>query len=158
MNELVHQLGELFLQAVPIALIVLVFYLIFRSLFFAPLLKTMAERDSRTAGARKGAESAQAAAAERVNQYQEALKQARSRVYSEQDAHRKKLLGERSDRLKEARSKAGADVLSAKDRITGELAAARKELESTAAQLATEIARRILQAPPQSNAPARGPR
>ena len=48
MQEMVHQLGELFLQAVPTVLIILVFYFILRALFFKPLLKVMAERDVRT--------------------------------------------------------------------------------------------------------------
>ena len=58
MQEIVHQLGELFLQAVPTVLIVLAFYLILRFLFFKPLLSVMAERDARTVGARKAAEAA----------------------------------------------------------------------------------------------------
>src|ERR1700719_2431314 len=96
MQEIVHQLGELFLQAVPTVLIVLIFYGVLRVLFFKPLLKVMAEREARTAGARKAAEAAQAAAAEKLKQYQEALQQARARVYAEQEAARKKLLDERA--------------------------------------------------------------
>src|SRR6266513_1883000 len=68
----------------------------------------MAERDSRTAGAEKAAEAAQAAAAEKVKQYQEALKQARGQVYAEQEAARKKLLDERAARIKDARTRAAA--------------------------------------------------
>src|SRR5712664_379471 len=84
MQEIVLQLGELFLQAVPTILIVLAFYLMMRALFFKPLLAVMAERDARTAGARKAAATAEAMAAEKVKQYQEALKQAREQVYAEQ--------------------------------------------------------------------------
>ena len=80
MQEIVLQLGELFLQAVPTILIVLAFYLMLRALFFKPLLAVMAERDARTAGARKAAAAAEAAAAEKVKQYQEALRQARAQV------------------------------------------------------------------------------
>jgi len=61
MQEIVLQLGELFLQAVPTILIVLAFYLMLRALFFKPLLAVMAERDTRTAGARKAAAAAEAA-------------------------------------------------------------------------------------------------
>ena len=60
MPAIVHQLGELFLQAVPTALIILLFYFILRAVFFKPLLAVMAERDSRTVGAQKAAEAAQA--------------------------------------------------------------------------------------------------
>src|SRR5258708_16562305 len=106
MQEIVHQLGELFLQAVPTVLTVLAFYLILRSLFFRPLLQIMAERESRTVGAQKAAEAAQAAAAEKVKQYQDALRQARARVYPAQDAARTKLLAERATLLKAPRASA----------------------------------------------------
>jgi len=147
MQVIGHQLGELFLQAVPTVLIILLFYFILRSIFFKPLLAVMAERDSRTAGAQKAAEAAQAAAAEKVKQYQVALKQARGQVYAEQEAARKKLLDERAVQLKEARAKAAGEVSAAKERIAGELAAARREVETTVSQLSAEIARRVLQAP-----------
>ena len=147
MPDLVHQLGELFLGAVPVALIVLVFYLVLRSLFFQPLLKVMAERDARTLGAQKSAEAAQAAAAEKIRQYEEALKQARAKVYAEQEAARKKLMEERAAFLKDARAKAAAEVNAGKQGIEKEFAAAKKELQATAAQLSVEIARRVLQSP-----------
>jgi F-type H+-transporting ATPase subunit b len=154
MPSIGHQLGELFLGAVPTALIILFFYFILRTLFFKPLLQVMTERDARTAGAQKAAEAAQAAAAEKVKQYQEALKQARGKVYAEQEAARKKLLDERAAQLKEARSKASREVGAAKERVAAELSAARRDVESTVAQLSAEIARRILQAPPRPGAPA----
>jgi F-type H+-transporting ATPase subunit b len=155
MQEIVQQLGELFLQAVPTVLIILAFYLMMRALFFKPLLKVMAEREARTAGARKAAQAAEAAAAEKVKQYQEALKRARAQVYSEQEAARKKLLDERAALLKEARSKAAAEVAMGKERVAKELAAARRDIEVSVGQLAAEIARRVLQVPPRQGGPAR---
>src|SRR5258707_10216166 len=127
MQEIVHQLGELFLQAVPIVLIVLAFYLMMRALFFKPLLAVMAERDARTAGARKAAATAEAMAAEKVKQYQEALKRARAQVYAEQEAARKKVLDERAALLKEARNKAAAEVAAGKECVAEELAGGRQE-------------------------------
>lgn len=155
MPSIGHQLGELFLGAAPTVLIILILYFILRTLFFQPLLKVMAERDARTAGAQKAAEAAQAAAAEKVKQYQEALKQARGKVYAEQEAARKKLLDERAAQLKDARTKASGEVSQAKERAAKELLAARRDLEASVPQLSAEIARRILQAPPRPNAPAR---
>jgi F-type H+-transporting ATPase subunit b len=155
MGDLVHQLGELFLRAVPVALIVLVFYFILRSIFFEPLLQVMAERQSRTLGAQKSAEAAQAAAAEKAKQYEDALRQARAKVYAEQEAERKKLLDERAILLKEARSTASAEVLRAKERVAGELKAALAEVEAGTMLLAMEIARKILQAPAGPGNPGR---
>jgi len=155
MSELVHQLGELFLRAVPVAVIVLLFYTIMRLIFFQPLLKVMAERNARTVGAQKAAEAAQAAAAEKVRQYEEALRQARAKVYAEQEADRRKLMDERAAMLKDARGKADAQVTAAKARVTGEFAGAKKEIEGVTSQLATEIAHRVLQAPPAPGSPTR---
>ena len=155
MQEIVRQLGELFLQAVPTVLIILLFYFILRAIFFKPLLKVMAERDARTVGAQKAAVVAEAAAAEKAKQYQDALKHARAQVYAEQEAARKKVLDERAEVVKQARTAAAAQVAAGKERVAGEFAAARKEIESTVAQLAAEIARRILQAPPRPGGSAR---
>ena len=143
--DIVHQLGELFLGAVPTVVLILIFYFILKSLFFKPLLAVMAEREARSIGAQKAAESAQAAAADRFKQYQDALRQARAQVYAEQEAARKKLLDERAGQLKEARTKSAAEVGAAKERVAAELAAARRDMEPGIAQLASEIATRVLQ-------------
>jgi len=155
MSDLVHQLGELFLRAAPLAIIVLIFYFLMRALFFQPLLKVMAERDARTLGAQKAAETSQAAAAAKEREYQDALRQARAKVYAEQEADRKKLMDERAAMLKDARGKADAEVNAAKQRVTAEFTGAKKEIEAACAQLAAEIARRILQAPSAPGAPTR---
>ena len=150
---ILQQLGELFLQAVPIVLILLVFYLVLRTLFFQPLLKVMAEREARTIGAQKAAEAAQAAATEKIKQYQDALKQARTQVYAEQEAARKKFLDERAARLKDARAKAAIFVGEAKERIASEVIAATADLETAITALAAQVARRVLQSTRPPGAP-----
>jgi F-type H+-transporting ATPase subunit b len=145
MTDLVHQIGELFLRAVPVAIIVLIFYFILRAFFFKPLLQVMAERNARTIGAQKAAEAAQAAAAEKIKQYQHALREAKARVYAEQEAERKKLLDERAAFLKETRGSASQEVLGAKENIGRQLEASKKEIEGNVPELAAEIARRVLQ-------------
>jgi F-type H+-transporting ATPase subunit b len=155
MPDLVHQIGELFLRAVPVALIVLIFYLFLRSWFFRPILKVMAEREARTLGAQKAAETAEAAAREKEKQYQEALKQAKARVYQDQEAERKKLLDERAAMLKETRTKVTEEVGTAKQRVAREVAEAAKEIEASAVDLAREIAKRVLRVPPRPGNPAR---
>ena len=149
-----QQIGELFLQAVPIVLILLVFYAILHGLFFGPLLKVMAEREARTQGAQKAAETAQGAASDKVKQYQEALKQARAKLYAEQEAARKTLLDERAARLKDARAHAATTVGTAKQQIASELMAATRELETNIVPLSAEIARRMLSGSQQPSAPA----
>src|SRR5215813_12216411 len=143
--DIVHQLGELFLGAVPTVVLILVFYFILKSLFFRPLLAVMAEREARSIGAQKDAEASQAAAAEKIKQYQDVLRRARAEVYAEQEANRKKWLEERAALLKVERARSATEVAAAKERVAAELAAARREMEPGIAQLASEIATRVLQ-------------
>ncbi len=149
-----HQLGDLFLQAVPTVVIILLFYFILRAIFFKPLLQAMAERDVRTLGAQNAAQLAQSAASEKIREYQEALAQARAKVYAEQEAARKKLLDERANQVKEARARASGEVSVAKERVAAELAAASRDLQSGVGQLSAEIAQRLLRVPPRSGSPA----
>jgi F-type H+-transporting ATPase subunit b len=143
--DIVHQIGELFLGAVPTIVLILIFYFILKSLFFKPLLAVMAERQVRSIGAHKAAEAARAAAAAKVKQYEEALRLARAEIYAEQQAARKKLLDERATLLKDARTKTAAEVNVAKGRVAAELATARRDMEPSIAQLAAEIASRVLE-------------
>ena len=136
---------ELFFQVVPIVLILLVFYAVLRVLFFKPLLRVIAEREARTIGAQKAAEAAQKAAAEKVKQYQDALKQARTEIYIEQEGARKKVLDERAALLKEARAKAAGFVSAERERIAREVLAAQREIESGITPFAALVARRVLQ-------------
>jgi F-type H+-transporting ATPase subunit b len=143
--DIVHQLGELFLGAVPTVVLILIFYFILKSLFFRPLLAVMAEREARSIGAQKDAEASQAAAAEKIKEYQDALRRARAEVYAEQEANRKKWLEERAALLKAERARSATEVAAAKERVAAELAAARRDMEPDIAQLASEIATRVLQ-------------
>ena len=92
--------------------------------------------------------------AEREKQYQDALREARAKVYAEQEAARRKLLGERAAKLKDAHAKASAQVGEAKERVAKELVAAVGDVEAGAAQLSAEIASHLLNTPlrpPQSS-------
>jgi F-type H+-transporting ATPase subunit b len=146
--EIFHQLGELFLQAVPTVVIVFLFYLFLRANFFRPIERVLSERRARTEGARRAAESSQAAAQEKIRAYQEASKKARAAVYAEQETARRALLEERLAQIRDARSRSNDEIRAAKDRIAGDLAAARTELEAASPALANDIARAILERRP----------
>jgi F0F1-type ATP synthase membrane subunit b/b' len=143
--EILHQLGELFLKAVPTVVIVFIFYLFMRWAFFAPIQKAMAERSARIEGARKEAAEVEAAAKKELENYQEALKKARSEIYAEQEAARQVVLDERAKLLKAMRNRAQEEVDASKKRIATELAAAWTEVERQSGALAGEIARAILE-------------
>ncbi len=142
--EILQQLGALFLQAVPTVLIVFLFYIFLRMSFFQPLDRVLAERKARTEGARRAAEATLAAAEEKTRAYQEALKNARTGIYSEQEAARRAVVEERTTQVRAARSLATEEIRTAKERIAADLATGRAELEKSSQALGEEVARAIL--------------
>jgi len=145
--ELLHQLGELFLQAVPTVIIVLFFYGFLRWVFFQPIEKVMAERSAHIEGALAEAASVEAAARQELDSYTDALRKARLEIYAEQEAARQVVLQERARLLKAMRSRSQEDVDTAKKSIAAELAAARAELERQTPALASDIVRLVLERP-----------
>jgi F0F1-type ATP synthase membrane subunit b/b' len=150
--DILHQLGELFLQAVPTVVIVFLFYFFLRWAFFGPIEKAMSERTARIEGARAEAAQLEAAAKQGLDSYNEALQKARGQIYAEQEQSRQAVLDERARLLKAMRARAQEEVDEAKKRIAAEIAAARPQVERQLPALAAQIARVILEPP----APYRG--
>lgn len=143
--ELLHQLGELFLEAVPTVVIVLLFYFFLRWAFFTPMQKAMAERDALIEGARAEAAQAESAAKQELDAYGEALKKARAEIFAEQEVARQAVLEERGKLLKAMRMREQEEVHKAKAQIAADLAAARGGIEKDTPALAGEIVRVVLQ-------------
>ena len=115
--EILHQLGELFLDAVPTVVVVLLFYFFLRWSFFTPMQKAMAERSARIEGARAEAAAVEAEAKQELDSYNDAMKKARAKIYSEQEAARQAVLDERGRLLQAMRNRVQDEVVAAKRRI-----------------------------------------
>jgi F-type H+-transporting ATPase subunit b len=145
--EILRQLGELFLGALPTVIVVLLFYFFLRWAFFNPIQKAMADRSARIEGARAEAVKVEAEAKHEMDAYHEALRRARAQIYAEQEAARQKALDERAEVLKAAHIHAREQVAEAKKAIAANLEAARADLVRQTPALANEIARVILDRP-----------
>jgi F0F1-type ATP synthase membrane subunit b/b' len=143
--ELLHQLGELFLAAVPTAILVFLFFFFLRWSFFGPLLKVLAERQARIEGSHKEAESLAAATQEKQRAYRETLRKARAEIFAEQESARRMVLDERGQMIRQARGRASEEVQTAKARLAAEIETARKALDASGQELAEEVARAILE-------------
>jgi F-type H+-transporting ATPase subunit b len=146
--EIAHQLGELFLGAVPTVIIFLLFYLFLRWAFFTPIQRAMAERKALIEGARAEAVKLEAEARNELDSYHQALKSALAKIFEEQEHARQAVLDERGQLLKAMRHRSQEEVNEAKKKITADLAAARAEIERQAPALANDIARAILERRP----------
>lgn len=146
--DVLHQLGDLFLQSLPTVVIVFLFYLFLRRSFFKPLGRVLAERRARSEGARGEADAMRAGTQETLRAYREALRRARGEIYAEQESARRAALEDRNRAIQAARSAANKEIHAAKQAMVDELNAARAELEISNAMLAGEIARAILERRP----------
>ena len=142
--EILNQLGDLFLAAVPTVIIVFLFYLFMRWSFFAPMQRVLSERHKRAEGARQEAEASRAAVQEKLRAYNEAMRKARIEIFAEQEAVRRRVLEERQALVNAARSAAQQELQSAKKGLAAEVEAARAQLEQSSVVLANEIAEAIL--------------
>jgi len=133
--EIVNQLGELFLAAVPTVIIVFLFYLFLRWSFFKPMQRVLSERHKRAEGARAEAEASRVATHEKQRFYSETVKKARVEVFAEE---------ERQTKINAARTAAQAALQEAKKGIAADVKAARMELEQSSGTLANDIAEAIL--------------
>ena len=145
--EILHQLGELFLQSVPTVIVVLLFYTFLRWAFFTPIRRAMTERSARIEGARAEAAAVEAEAKNELDAYNDALKKARAGIFAEQEAARQVVLDERARLLQTMRSRVQDDVAAAKKKIAAETATTRADISRQAPELAAEIARAILEGP-----------
>lgn len=153
--EIAHQLGELFLGAIPTVIIFLLFYLFLKWAFFTPIQKAMAERRAAIEGARSEAARVEAEARHELDTYNQALKSALGKIYEEQEAARQAVLDERAQLLRAMRNRSQEEVNEAKKKVAADLAAARTEIEQQTPALAREIARSILERRPSAGAGVR---
>ncbi len=155
MDQILRQVGELLLGAVPTAVLLLLLYLVYHFVVHKPLERVLAERRSRTEGAIEKARADVAAAEAKTAEYENRLREAKLAVFRIQEQRRKEAQSVRAAAIAEARAKADVQVKQARENIERDIASTKVGLQSEADRLANEIITRILQ-PAGSHAPAAG--
>jgi F-type H+-transporting ATPase subunit b len=144
MNEILRQLGHLFVRTIPTVLFVFFLLVILDRLFFRPILAVLKEREGKTRGALERAREQAAAAEAKAKEYEETFQAARQEVYRRREADRRDALTEREKQLAQARDKADATLKDALDGLGREVDSAKQELERASAPLAAEITEAVL--------------
>ena len=144
MDQTLRQLGELLLGAVPTVILLATLYILYTFLVHRPLAAVLAERRNRTEGAIEKARADIAAAEARTAEYEQRLREARLRVFKNQEARRQQATQSRNQAVNEARTRAQAQVKQARAAIEVDKQQAMSKLQSDAARLATEIVRSVL--------------
>lgn len=139
-----RQLGELLLGAVPTVLLVAGLYILYTFLVYRPLTAVLAERRQRTYGAMEKARADIAAAEARTAEYEQRLREARQKIFKNQEARRQQANQSRSQAVNEARTRAQEQVKQARAALEEDKQQAMSKLQADAARLAVEIVRTVL--------------
>jgi F-type H+-transporting ATPase subunit b len=142
--EILQQIGNLMVGAVPTALLFIVLVLSYQFLVQAPLTATLAERRARTDGALENAQLAIARAEAKAAEYAAQLRQARAEVFKLREARVKQWTAERDAAVERARKAAAGRVSEARAALNAEAAVARKTIQASAGELAAQVVRAVL--------------
>jgi F-type H+-transporting ATPase subunit b len=144
MDELLRQLGELALGAIPTLILFIVLVLAYRFILYGRLMKTRGERRMRTSGALEKSRMAVAQADVRSQEYEARLRSARAEIFRGREQRLQRLNADREAALSAARLAAQQRVREAQAALEAQSADARKQIEASASQLAAQVLAVIL--------------
>ena len=144
MDQTLRQLGELLLGAVPTVILLAALYVLYTFLVDRPLAAVLAERRRRTQGAMEKARADIAAAEARTSDYQHRLREARQKIFKNQETRRQQATQPRNQAVNQARSRTQEQIKQARAALEQDKQQAMSKLQSDAARLATEIIRTVL--------------
>lgn len=144
MQEILQQIGQLLISAVPTALLFIVLVIAYQFLMQGPLSAVLAKRRALTEGAMEDARKAVEQAEAKGADYAERLRLARADVYRLREQRLKQWNTERDAALDDARKAAGQKVRQARADVDTEAAAARKTIQASATELARQVVRAVL--------------
>lgn len=148
MAETLNALGGLLVKALPTFFLLILLHFYLKLVFFRPLEKVLRKRFELTEGARRSAEASLETAARKTAEYEAALREARSQMYSEQEEARRRWREEQAAAIQDAKGKAGALVTQARAELAEDAARARESLQAESEALAERITAAILERRP----------
>ena len=142
MDQTLRQLGELLLGAIPTVILLATLYVLYTFIVHRPLTAVLAER--RTQGAMEKARADIAVAEARTAEYEQSVREARQKVFKNQEARRQQATQLRTQAVQQARTRAQEQVKQARVAMEEDKQQAMAKLQSDAARLATDIVRTVM--------------
>jgi len=156
MEEILRQLGELLLAAIPTVVVFLFLFFAYKLIVHRPLVAVLNERRARTEGAVEKANADIAAAEARTAEYEQRLRDARLSIFKKQEARRQQLLETRASAAAEARTAAEARVKAARASLKQDVEQAKVTLQADSETLARQIIQTVLKPAFAAGSPAGG--
>jgi len=144
MDEILRQLGELLLAAIPTVVVFLILFFAYKLIVHKPLVAVLDERRARTQGAVEKANADIAAAEARTAEYEQRLRDARLSIFKKLEARRQQWLQARAAAVAEARAAAETRVKAARTSLGQDVEQAKVTLQAEGETLASQIIRTVL--------------
>jgi F-type H+-transporting ATPase subunit b len=144
MEEILQQVGDLMLGALPTSALFIALVLAYQFLVQGPLSRILEERRARTEGAIEDAHQAIAVAEARAAEYANKLRKARAEIFGIREQRIKQWNAERDAALDAARKAAGIKVSQAKAELETEAGKAREAILASSGDLAGRVVRAVL--------------
>jgi F-type H+-transporting ATPase subunit b len=146
MDQILNQLGELVLGAVPTMILFILLVIIYGALVRRPLDRILAERRARTMGAVEQARTAIAAAEAETAAYEEKLRAAKAEIFQARDKKLKQWNAEREAAVAEVRKHTQERIQGARQEIEQSAQEARLQIIKQSEDLSTRILNAVLPA------------
>ncbi|MFI5109596.1 MAG: hypothetical protein ACHP78_12205 [Terriglobales bacterium] len=147
MDEILRQLGELLLAAIPTVVVFVILFFAYKLIVHKPLVAVLDERRARTQGAVEKAKADIAAAEARTAEYEQRLRDARLSIFKKLEARRQQWLQARAAAVAETRAAAETRVKAARASLEQDVEQAKVTLQAEGETLASQIIRIVLKPP-----------
>ena len=144
MDEILHQLGDLFLGSVPTVILFLLVLIFYKILVHAPLLKVLAERRARTLGTVENAAASIQSADAKSQEYEARLRAAKLEIGRQRELRLQQWNRERENILADARHASDELVKAARTKLEAEVETSRAAIEANADALADAVLQAVL--------------
>jgi F-type H+-transporting ATPase subunit b len=144
MDEILRQVGQLLISAIPTIIGLLIVWTGYRFIVHGKLQQVLEQRHALTEGAMQRAQQEIAAAEARTADYEQRVREARAQIYVSQQAYRQRIMEQRNAALAEARKQAGEMVKNARAALEKDVLAAKATLEQQANILADKVIETVL--------------
>jgi len=142
--NLQRQLGELVITSLPTLFLFFFLYFYLRRFFFSRIERVLDERRQATSGTIKAADESLKRAEAKAAEYEEKIRAARTEIYKEQEAVRRRWRDDQAAALSEARGNVEATLKEARASLEAQASEAKVTLGMESEALAEQITRSIL--------------
>jgi len=144
MDEILRQLGELLLAAIPTVVVFVILFVAYKLIVHKPLVGVLEERRALTQGAVEKANADIAAAEARTAEYEQRLRDARLSIFKRLEVRRQQWLQARTAAVTDARAAAETRVKAARTSLEQDVEHAKVTLQAESESLASQIIRTLL--------------